>query len=709
MAPLSYSQPASASAANSRKESASFNSSQQIAPKMTGTSWVWLVSMLMVACLAGSMDWKMQRHIESMTSSVQSALRMAVFDLMENLEGYELEMKAHQEEEQAHSLEHLVDQLDEKSEYEHSYAHQTRLRGEYLAKLAIMDERKGEDLLDRAHHNEALRQQVLANLTIEEKEHQETENHILAIHQGMCNWTLLSKVCDTVGGVTGLSQRADQEALQIQAEWRQVKALEKQEKLQQMVAHMLQGKAGKFQETSQNLLHVADLWDAHAQQAYDQVARNASHAADVLEQDAQQLEQEADEAHDLQVLADLEAHKLLHAAELEHVKAYWCAIVALLAASVATLYFMTLVAPRIVELCEATWFGSDRQYDLSHTQAWQPRDWHNLCYYGLHFLFFGMIVGMTGYYFAALAQYTVAQRAVIVVWFAFLGSTFQTFFLHAIPRFLVEVRSLEPDLRGFVVELVVKGVLLFLLYGMEVLMSCIIWGPTGGLLSRPLIGFFNSLLYCLVVVLAALAYGFYFDHEMQQEQCFVRATMGHENETVWRCSNTEQSTLLSSNNNNTQGDISEFTPLNKEDILSSGTTLDVHRYDGGEDPSNPQAPSDMGTSVNASTIPTTTTISASEWSCLKEFHQLWLPFEMLIITAMVAVLRNCFHTVWNSQATLLQCAVFVCAAALLMLGGVLVKDLTCCEECYGNDAVSVNKQKSRRTGKRLDAVELVQV
>merc|ERR1712226_1095089 len=116
-------------------------------------------------------------------------------------------------------------------------------------------------------------------------------------------------------------------------------------------------------------------------------------------------------------------------------------------------------------------------------------------------------------------------------------------------------------------------------------------------------------------------------------------------------------------------------PLNKEQILSPGTTIDLNQYAGSE----------QDESVITSRKKTTNTgqnDSASPLSWKDEFCQLFLPFEMLVIAAMVAILRNCLHTVLNSQATWLQYAVIVCVAIILVaLCAFLVKESpACCEQ-----------------------------
>ena len=96
----------------------------------------------------------------------------------------------------------------------------------------------------------------------------------------------------------------------------------------------------------------------------------------------------------------------------------------------------------------------------------------------------------------------------VVVWFAFWGTVFQTFFLHAIPRVLVEARAEVPALRGFVFYLGAKGLLLFFVYLIELIFALLGLGPT--LFSPALVNIFNTLVFCLFTVALSLFNVFYF-------------------------------------------------------------------------------------------------------------------------------------------------------------------------------------------------------
>mmetsp|Transcript_16197 Transcript_16197/g.21189 ORF Transcript_16197/g.21189 Transcript_16197/m.21189 type:complete len:659 (+) Transcript_16197:95-2071(+) len=633
---------------------------------------VWYGSMLAFALMAGSMDWKMHRHLESMSDSMQDALRMSVFDLMEQLEIHDLEIQAEREEYRAHSYKEKAAILDNKSDNEHGFANKARTRGDYLAKVAAMEEEESQTTLEKAQRNEELREQVLGNLTLEEQEHEETLNKLRSVHQGICNYTLFGKVCDTVGGVTGLQQKSKSEALRIQSELIQVSTLDREEKLQEIVSKMLQGKSQEYSNTASDLLHVADLWDQHAQKEYE-LSQVVNATASVLENDAAALEQAEEEVEEEVVETNLEIYMLMHSAQLDHINAYWCAMVAIIFAFCGLVFFVRMAAPRAASFLEEC-FDVDpaaqqqQQEELLHSMR-------NASYCGLHVMFFMAVVGMTGDYFEHIGQYSVGQRTVVVVWFAFLGTVFQTFFLHAIPRFLVEVRAQVPELKSFCIYLITKGLVLFFVFSLEVLFAWLSVGPT--LFSPALVNIFNTLPYCFFTVLLSMISAFYFDSNLPSDST--------ESVTVWRCPD-EQSTLLSNAQKSFQsGVFSEVTPLYKDEILSHGTILDLDRGRG------------------ARTTVSLASSTASHVQALRdEFQQLVLPFEVLIIASMVAVLRSCLDTVWHSQATLLQGSIFICAFILVLLGGVLVKDLTCEECCEPSSS-----RKSQRNGP--DALELVQV
>ena len=82
-----------------------------------------------------------------------------------------------------------------------------------MALMAKMEQNQTETAFENVQRNEDLHQQVLANFTRGEGEHNATLEQMRSFHQGVCNWNIVSNVCDTVGGITGLQQKTDAEAL----------------------------------------------------------------------------------------------------------------------------------------------------------------------------------------------------------------------------------------------------------------------------------------------------------------------------------------------------------------------------------------------------------------------------------------------------------------------------------------------------------------
>ena len=641
---------------------------------------LWYTCMLMVALLAGSMDWKMQRNLESMSTSMQGALRLSLFDIMEQIEMHELKKAAKRDEELAGLYEDEANKMEEKSEKEHDFANQTRSRGDILAALAEMKEQKSNQLVDAAHHNEELRQKVLQNLTREELQHNQTLNKLRSVHEGLCRNTFIGKVCEAVGGVTGLQQQSRTEALRIQSDLHTASALEQKERLQEVVAKMMLDKSHKYNESATNLLHVADIWDEHAQKDYE-AGQRANHTATALEHDVDVLDQAEKKVESNEARDELEIHNLLHTAQTNHVKAYWCAMVAIISSIGSLLFFLRMTAPRTAAFLEDC-FEVSETTNPTEMEIEQLRSTRNASYFGLHAMFFFMALGMTGPYFLQIEQYPVAQRTVIVVWFAFLGTVFQSFFLHAIPRFLVEVRAVTPDIQGFALYLALKGLIVFFMFLMEVLF---VWLCLGDAFFSPhIIDRFNSLLFCMFTVILSVIYCYYYDSHLPYNGT------GTESVTVWEYSS-EQASLLSNSQaakSFQSGSISEVTPLNKEQILSPGTTIDLNHGRQG-----------------STATPSPSRVPDAPLSVRDEFQRLVLPFEILVIASMVAVLRNCLHTVWNSQATFFQGSILVCACVLLIIAALLLKDLAC-EECCETSSSSPQKRNPR---KRTNALELVQV
>ena len=596
---------------------------------------------------------------------------------MENLEAYRLERDVLKEKRGAGTFEEEAERLEAKAAIEEVYAERDRDYSYHMAEMANLEQQKAESMLDKSHFTEELRQKVLANITQTQEDEEETLEQIRKIHEGACSWKGLSTICDTVGGITGLQQKADKEALLIQSEWREAAALDRQEKLQSMIAEMLVGKAEKFNETASDLLRVADLWEAHADRQWE-MALAMNETSQEMEEEASEKEHEVSEMiSDINEL-QIEAHKYLRAAQMDHVAAYWFAIAAIVTGFSALFFFVITAASRALVFFEqASYIDPARNEDTA--------TWYNATYCVLHGFVFLVTVGMTGDYFFHMSQYPVGQRAIILVWFSFLASVFHTFLLQAVPRFLVECRAQVPSITDFVFHLICKFLVFFFVFMIEVLLVWLSLGRT--LFSPPIVNAVSAIPFCLMVVVLALVHAVYFDKQTQQP--------GNESVTVWRCD--DQSTILSNAGASYQTSFatSECTPLRKEEILSHGTVIDLH----GEDLTRSSLSSESRTSWREYFV-----------ALRKELYQIVLPFEILVVACMVTVLRSCLMTVWNSQATVFQCAVLVCASVLVLMGAILVNDLTCCDECQDSRTTVRRREKiTKMLGKRPDALELVEV
>ena len=630
--------------------------------------------MLILALLAGCMDWKMQRHLESMSRSVRTAMRLATLDLLENAERYQIRHEAYEEEHAANILEEEASVLEEEGRVESLYAERERMRAHDVSMMASIEQQQADAMHEKASQTEQLRHEVLTNLTLVEEDEKKTLQQMRTV-RGICHWKGLHWVCDTLGGITGLQQKADSEALLIQTEWGEAAALDRQEKLQTMVSQMLQGKAERLNKTSNDMLRVADLWASWSKQELD-LALLINQTATQLEDDAQKKEEEESEILEDEILVRLEAHKLLHVAQLDHISAYWYAVAAVVTGFCSCMFFASTVATRT----------------LSALQRFVHRDtvlcdakeiWHTVSYCTVHILLFLVVVGMTGSYFFRMSHYDVGQRASLLIWFAFLGSVTQTFFLHIIPRFLIESRSRVPDLEGFLFCSLSKLLVLFLGNLIEVLFIWLLLGKT--LFSPWIVNVVNTIVFLVFTVVMALLHVYLFDQQRQNRD--------NESVTVWRSD--DEATNLSKAEDSYHSILSsECTPLGKDEVLSAGTVLDLEVDD--------------GTRSSSTVRPTSPSHHIS--TLREDLYQLLLPFLILVIAAMVSVLRNCLRTVWNTQATGFQCAVLGCALVLLLMGAVLVKDLTYNECC---DMVSIssacNPKRRWPEANKSDAFELIAV
>jgi len=596
--------------------------------------------------LAGCTDHGMQRHLRALEISVRDALRLTMLRLLEGLDYAAAREKSHEEEVDAMHYQQAAQHDTANADRDEVWASRLRHRGDYLEKLSKMEASDAAQHAAWAQRDDEERLALLQNITDLEKDKNETVAELEEINNGACGWKVLSPLCATVGGTTALQHRAHADAVEIHQAWTAAQQLGHEEVMQTMVADMLKQKSAKYYESATDLMRVADQWDAQAQRDYEQATADNT-TANALWHMAQQEENIMQKDLSIEYKVDILVQQLMHRAERERTTAYWCAVLAIMAASVALVYFGGKVIPKAHQAAQV----------LEET-----KDSSNLAYVGVHVLIFGVVTGISGHYLVHVEQYTNIQRAVILLWFAIVASCTQTIVLHALPMALQQAFVLETptvDVMSFVVQVATRYVVFCAMFLLEIVL---VWLTLGHAFFQQ--GFVNicaSWIFRIIVMVAIIAYAWCVE--------FPRGRVMEDDHSALSSSRrssswTENQTIVLSDG------ASEVTPLRKADAMSWGTTIDLAM-------SNNNA--------------TSSTVSVSIYGALvQDMRKLILPWEILLVACMLAVLRNALHVVWVSHATVLQGCVLACAMGLLLLMFYFSRE-ACCEQTWYSFIDSTNK------------------
>mgnify|MGYP005844947413 CR=1 FL=1 len=590
------------------------------------------------------MDYGMQRHLHALEVSVRDALRLSMLRLLEGLDYAAASDAARQDETNATHYQHIADQYINKADRDKAWASRLRHRGDYLEKLSEMETADAAKHAAWAQTEDQERLALLQNITALEKDENETKSELEKINNGACGWKVLSPLCATVGGTTALQHRANADAVEIHQEWEEAQQLGQNEVMQTMVADMLKQKSERYNTSATDLLHVANLWDTQAQRDYEQATADNATAQNLWHK-IQHEEHIMQNDLSIEYKVDILVEQLMHRAKRERTAAYWCAVSAIMAASVALVYFAGKVIPKAHQAAQL----------LEET-----KDASNLAYMAIHILIFCFVTGMAGHYLVHVEQYTNVQRSVILAWFAIVASCAQTIVLHALPTALQQAFLLETptlDVMAFIGQVAARYLVFFVMYLLEIVL---VWLTLGhGFFQQGVVDICASWIFRTLVLAAIVAYAWYIECPRSMEDDHSTLPSSRSLSSSW----TENQTILLSDG------ASEVTPLRKADAMPWGTTIDLA----------------IGHNNNAAS----STASVSIYSVLvQELRKLILPWEILLVACMLAVLRNALHVVWISHATVLQGCVLACAMGILVLIFYFSRE-ACCEQTWSSmDGVS---------------------
>jgi hypothetical protein len=627
--------------------------------------------MLSLALWAGAIDRRMSTHVRQFTATVRQALRLAMLGLLEGLELQAQEEARTAEETAAENYEAAKHTYRDKAEREHAYASRERHRGDYLERLSQMEASEAAHHAAAAQRDEAERLALLANITALEADENTALTELREIHEGACKWAVVNKICETVGGASALQERADADYVEIHNDWRKATLLGRQEVVQNTAADVLKGKAGRFNQTAGDLFRVANAWDARAQQDFEnEVKVNATAAK--LEEDVERLKAEESEGLEVEVRVDELVEKLMSQAEQERVAAYRCAVAAILTAVTALLFFCGKIIPRARQKLEAMLVNGDY-------------DWPTKFYVAAHAMILLSVVGLAGDYFVYMDMYTSVQRGVIIVWFAVIASWIQTICLHALPWAIQQVLAEDPselDIFAFGVEMSTRYLVFVAMFLLEVLL---LWLTLGHwLFDGGVVKVLSSAAFRFAVVLAVVAYGILVEAPRRQA-----SSSSSDSVSTWPENRTIQ---FSGDSPSAISANSEVTPLCKADFTSWGTTIDIGMGVGRGSDSTSRSTAGALSATNLS-------VFGALW---EDLRKLLLPFEILLVACLIAVLRNALHVVRISHPTWAQCGVLVCAL------GVLVAALWFTREARGEKTWSSTTTRKLFTDTNKSRFEMVQ-
>jgi hypothetical protein len=272
---------------------------------------------------------------------------------------------------------------------------------------------------------------------------------------------------------------------------------------------------------------------------------------------------------------------------------------------------------------------------------------------------------LAGDYFVFLDMYTSVQRGVIIVWFAVIASWMQTICLHALPWAIQQVLAEDPselDVVAFGIEMSTRYVVFVAMFLLEVLL---LWLTLGHwLFDKSVVTTLSSAAFRFVAVLAVAAYGILVEAPRRQT-----ASLSSDSVSTWPENRTirfsgDSPSAISAN--------SEVTPLCKADLTSWGTTIDIGMGVGG-------GPESTSCSTAYGLSASNPSVFRALW---EDLRKLLLPFEILLVACLIAVLRNALHVVRISYPTWAQYGVLVCAL------GVLVAALWLTREVFGEKTSS---------------------
>jgi hypothetical protein len=387
------------------------------------------------------LQYQSQRRLVKVSTAVRQSLRLRAIAVMESIEFQQLLLQQQKQQRnndgtaQAYANQSAL--LEVRAQAEEARAQQLQHRAHQYETMWENEKRDAEYVLEQVQRDNDLRLALLANITKEQDMEDKLEQEELAkrVHLGWCDTALVRSACMAIGGVTSLHNQELDEKARIVQDTQELNGIEENEFLDELIALFLLGKAQRYNETAQDLIKLAAIWKARAQHDEAQAVLY-NRTAEQLLSEQEQLKKRTNQEHNWELLNEKAASKLWTYAKRQQSIAYWLALPAIFLALVALCFY--LLPLLFVKFCSfAVAFVPTVTSSIDAQK--------NVSYAVQHALIVLLTLGICKSFLLHLDAFGIPQRAVIVIWFAFLAGLIDTVLLHTIPlcMWFQSVRSME--------------------------------------------------------------------------------------------------------------------------------------------------------------------------------------------------------------------------------------------------------------------------
>jgi hypothetical protein len=397
--------------------------------------WLFCGMMIVLAIAAGKYTLKGLNARRHEGQCMHAALQMKAMQTIERMEWNEIAEQVDYTHSQLHHLQEQTASLMHRVDWEQAQAKQDALLAQSLQNVAEQNEQKAQWMDQQVN---ATDQERLVLLQTIQDEVQAEKERLQQLHDSQfssrfCDTLGISLFCDWMGDLTILQRESDEADVQIHRDMERLEKINQQEYLQRIIEQAFQHQANQYQRVADDLIRTASRWAVQA--TLDQ------HKVDTLVQDTQAVKQDAlslehqSSRYQHSVLEMIDAVKrLLHDAHQYEKSSETNFAISFILLVYPLWVFTFRCAARFVDAVHrgVTWF----QRQNPPPSAMEFYRCASLIL--LHGLFFLATTFACRDYLANLEQYSTRKRCIVMLYFAFLGSLAQSFWLQIVPHVMYE-------------------------------------------------------------------------------------------------------------------------------------------------------------------------------------------------------------------------------------------------------------------------------